>query len=277
MKTIVVTGGSGFIGGYVAKELRRIGNRVIVTSRKKLNGFVQIGDDDHYPEADIVMHFAEEPDRAKVNQNGDLYINSSAKSISKLANKFGKSLFYISSGIVYGDQGHSPFTTKSDTFAIDNYSRLKLNNEKIGLEKGATILRLANVYGYGMSENNVMSEIIKQITSNGSVKIRNEFPVRDFIFVEDVARICSMIIKFSIGGIFNIGSGKGVTIRELAEKLLYISGQQNRKVTSINKKKNFSYNVIDPSDTKNILSDFPRMNLSENLSKMLNLINKKEK
>ena len=269
MLTVVVIGARGFIGSYLVDELQKSGHKVLPISRKDLSGYFQVKNSDQYPDGDVAIHLSEEPSRFIVNQQGSSYVESSAKTMRKLSNQFGNRLIYLSSGAVYGDQGTIPFTTQSDVFVTDSYSKLKLTNESIGIEKGATILRLANVYGYGMGKNNVLSDIIRQLPLPGVIEVRNEYPIRDFIFVEDVVKICSILVNNITGGILNIGSGVGVTIRELVEIILSINNQENRVIHSQEVKNKFSCNILNMSETNKTLELSPPKNLKENLFNML--------
>jgi UDP-glucose 4-epimerase len=270
MLTVVVTGASGLLGKYVVKKLQQDGHNVIATSRKIRTGFMKVDSYAQCPNGDVAIHLAEEPDRGLVNQKDEAYLDASKYVMKSLANQFRENLIYMSSGTVYGDQGGVPFTTEAETFATDNYSKLKLYNESTALENGATVLRLANVYGYGMNKNNVLSDIIKQLSLNDAVEVRNEFPIRDYVYVEDVAKACSLLLKSLVGGIFNIGSGEGVSIRNLTEIILSIKGQHNRRIHSLAAENIFSCNVLDISKAKIIFGYLPTKSITENISEMLN-------
>ena len=279
MSEIVVTGAAGFVAGHVRRRLEESGHKVVPVTRQKLPGMFQVNDYIDCPDADLLMHFAEEPDRAKVNSIGEKYVNDSASVVEHLASRFGKRMIYASSGTVYGDKINVPFTVKSKTYVTDTYSKSKLQNEKIVLEFGGTVLRLANIYGNGMSGNNVLSDIIKQLNVDGPMIIRNDSPSRDFVSVTDVAELLNILAGKSYCGILNVGSGVGISIKRLAKMILEIAGQGGREIVSQETNNHFSNCVLDISATKYILGWAPSASLKKQLNTMLekgeNVINEK--
>lgn len=81
-----------------------------------------------------------------------------------------------------------------------------------------------------MSSNNVLSDIIRQLIRHGPVVIRNDSPSRYFKSVTDVAELLNILVKKSYGGIFNIGSGIGISVRELVGMILKLTGQYKREI-----------------------------------------------
>ena len=75
-------------------------------------------------------------------------------------------------------------------------------------------------------------KIIKKNSSN-LIIFNNGNSVRDFINVEDVAKVYGALIKKKFVGIIGIGTGRGVSIRQLVEKT------GNIKNVTFSNKKNF--------------------------------------
>ena len=130
-------------------------------------------------------------------------------------------------------------------------------------------MRFSNIYGQGMSNANIMSDVIKQLSLDGPIIIQNKFAIRDFVYISDVTDFISKLIKNIVGGIFNVGSGIGLSIYQLTEIILKISNQSNREIVSIKKSNNNSFNVLDISKSKEIYKWKPKSNMTTNIKKLI--------
>ena len=157
-----------------------------------------------------------------------------------------------------------------ESFAFNTssqYNLIKSLFEEYTLQNNGIVVRLSNVYGPGMSKANVISDILNQLLSNGPVIVNSLNPIRDYIFIDDVIKALN---KLSIGktkGVYNIGSGKGTSVRQLITLCLRLIGSE-KKIFERNKT-SYSYNVLDISKAKKILKWEPRVSLLEGLSKMI--------
>jgi UDP-glucose 4-epimerase len=247
--TVVVTGASGFIGRAVVNLLRAESDfHIIPVSRSKSDLGVKLVEDyRNTPYGDVLIHLAENPDRAEVNRLGDKELQNSIEMLDSLIHKDYQFVLYSSSAVLYGEKSAQPYLETSPVDVLDIYSRLKLLNEERVLNSGGSVVRLANVIGPRMAQNNVLSDILSQLSGNGSISVRNSGPTRDFIWVNDAARAILGIVKREKGGIYNVGTGKGVTIEKLILLELEASGQEHRDVISVTPPDYQSSNVVDIS------------------------------
>jgi len=73
-------------------------------------------------------------------------------------------------------------------------------------------------------------------------------PMREFLYVEDMADACVFLMEKSIGeGIYNVGSGTDVTIRELAETIMDVVGFNGRIVFDAGKPDGTPRKLLDVS------------------------------
>ena len=270
MQTIVVTGASGFLAKHIINQLSTIDCQVTPVSRKKVSSAIQIDDYIDTPKADMLVHLAEDSNRIRVNKIGKRYIKYSSNVMTALVEKFNGRVVYASSATVYGDKGKVPYTIDSPTYITDVYSESKITNEKIVLESGGVVLRLSNVYGKGMSPNNVMSDIVKQLQDD-KIVVNDVTPIRDFISVTDVAKLVSVIVQSNFKGIVNVGSGVPVSIFQLIEAFLNVNRHAIKEISSRNKSEKTSINVLDISNTKKIFNWAPSGSLEKNLHTLLSI------
>ncbi|MBK6637177.1 MAG: NAD-dependent epimerase/dehydratase family protein [Rhodocyclaceae bacterium] len=179
---------------------------------------VQVASYANVPDGDLLIHLAEEPDRAVASRAGDAYVEESTGLARALSRRFAGRMIYASSGVVYGDAGQAPFRVGDPLVPTDAYARAKILGEAAVLEEGGTVVRLANLFGPRMSKGNVMSDILHQIPGDGPVLVRDDMPVRDFLAVDDAAKLFTLLAGSRINGALNAGSGVGTRIRHCGNR-----------------------------------------------------------
>jgi len=249
---IVVTGASGFLARAIFTQLTALGLPFIGVSRRGGPGLHQVADYSDTPVGDVLIHLAEESDRAKANLLGEAYIEYASGVVEKLLNQT-PTFLYASSGLVYGDVGKTPFGRKAAVESTDVYSRSKIRNEALVLSADGTVLRLSNLFGVGMSTCNVVFDIAKQLGRTDPLVVRDDGPVRDFLSVNQAVNAIVLLAQSPQLGIFNIGSGFGVSIRELVLLALRAVKQQNREILVTHPTGRRSVNILDIPDTRSSL------------------------
>jgi dTDP-L-rhamnose 4-epimerase len=140
-----------------------------------------------------------------------------------------------------------PIPVKEETDLLCNsvYSITKKNQEELSLFLGemyglpVTVLRYFNVFGPRQSLSNpytgVAAIFLSRIKNNNSPVIYEDgLQTRDFISVHDVVRanILAAQSKNADHEIFNVGSGKPITIKDIAEILASLCGKEIKPVIS---------------------------------------------
>ena len=269
MATIVITGAAGFLGRFLTVYLVNNGLNVIPVSRRSLPGMHQVQDYSQSPAGDVLIHLAEESDRGKVNRLGEAYMQYAASVIKALSGRFNQGMIYASSGVVYGDENESACRVGMPVVATDIYSKSKLLNEQIVLNSGSAVVRLSNLFGDGMSANNVVSDIIRQVPGAGPLRVRDDKPVRDYLYVSDAASAIALLIENNFRGVVNVGSGTGTSVRTLAEFALASAGQKDREIVATDPSPKRSINVLDISETMKTLNWKPASSLKDWLAQLI--------
>ena len=116
-----------------------------------------------------------------------------------------------------------------------------------------------------MSKKNILSNIIRKLNNEKEIKVNNGFSIRDFIWVDDVIDAIIKVIEIDLNkSIFNVGSGYGISIKELInniqsvyEKYLPVIFENEEGSSSI---------ILDINDTKSRLKWEPKVSIKEGLS-----------
>ena len=252
MTRTIITGASGFLGRAVTTRLETLRLPYLAVSRRKGEGLHGITDYSETPYGSVLIHLAEEPNRSIVNALGEAYLKDTASLLRTLLER-ASIVIYASSGVVYGDEGDKPFRPDASVFPTDIYSRSKVLNEKIVLDAGGTVVRLSNLFGLGMSTSNVISDIDRQLQNTGALIIKDDKPVRDFLSVNAAADAIVLLSQIVCPGILNLGSGMGVSVRELALLALSSVDQLDRDIVVTHPSSRLSVNILDVEETQRFL------------------------
>lgn len=134
-------------------------------------------------------------------------------------------LIYLSSAAVYGDTTDMPIKESNHFNPISPYGYSKVCSEYLIQQYRelynvqSTVLRIFSVYGNGMQKQ-VVYDIFKKFydkNSNEVVLFGTGEETRDFIHIQDLGRVVKLIINSNLLGVFNVASGKSISIKQLAE------------------------------------------------------------
>jgi nucleoside-diphosphate-sugar epimerase len=277
-REVLLTGGCGFIGSEVTKQLSSIGAKVTVfdnlSSGKEeyIQGLpnVKLVKGDLTDEAAVksvvenkeyILHLAALPfipdsyyypkDFFDVNVNGTINL--------ALAGKKVKRFIYVSSSEVYGSARYTPMDENHPLIPQSTYSVSKLAGERVVYtihkehDLPAVIIRPFNSFGPNITQPYIIPEITAQIVQgNSEVKLGNVNSRRDFTFVSDTARaiLLSLVAEGIVGETINIGSERAVTIKDLVKLIAEILS----KDVSIT----IDPSRIRPSDVETLVCDYSK-------------------
>lgn len=266
---VVVTGASGFLGSVITRSLTNAGVSTLSVSRQDIPGFLQVAKYADTPLGDVLIHLAEINNRSRVNQLSVEYEHEASSTLYALLKKGYGRVIYASSSVIYGDGVCTPHIESDPVSAIDTYTRVKLVAEQSVLSCGGVVVRLANIYGPGMAAENVLSHIFGQLDQDGPITLQDTSPIRDFIWVEDAAEVIIKMATQQAQGLFNVGTGIGTSIGELARMSLEEAKQPQRKIVSTQSAANPSCIVLDITKTKQYLHWQPSVLLNEGLRRLV--------
>lgn len=234
----------------------------------------QVQDYSQTPLADVLIHLAEDGDRMRVNEAGSIYEAAAQNTFAWLLEKGYRRVVYASSAALYGDAVESPRKPSETVTPNDAYARAKLANEIQALAHGGTALRFSNLYGPGMSPANVVSAILRQIPGEGEIRLWNGDPIRDFLWVDDAAAALVAAATSADTGLFNVGMGIGLSIRQLAGTALSLAGEGERTIVSENPSERPSTLVLDIGETTRRLGWKPITSTQEGMGHLITRLEK---
>lgn len=265
----LVTGGAGFIGSHLAERLLEDGHQVAVIDNlstgslenienfKERAGFEFVTGDIRnaglmepvVERCDVVFHLAaavgvrliaEDPVHTIETNIGGTEI------VLDLANKFGKKILIASSSEVYGKSVKVPFREDDDivlgstTMPRWAYACSKAIDEFLGLAfyqqygLGVVIARFFNTIGprqtgqYGM----VVPRFVQMALNDEPVLIYGTGKqTRCFCYVADVVEAVIRLVNCeqAAGRVYNVGSNEEISIEELADKIIDMTGSKSQK------------------------------------------------
>lgn len=264
---IKVSGATGFIGKAVLRNCHSSSIPVIGYTRNKncaSSDLIAIKDYGEIPDEGILIHLAEE--KVASNMSSEI-IEAQLKIANNLSNKKFQSIVYASSAVVYSNS-EDLINIDSQYFADSLYSQSKRKCEEYFLKKNHKVARVANVYGPEMSVENLFSTIIKQ-KDNEIISVQTLNAVRDFIWIEDVARQLVQIALAKSSGIYHVSTGVGSSIEQIIKIICDISGNNNYIIKELKMDVPFSRIVLNPSKTIEKIQSNEFISLREGLIKLL--------
>jgi len=305
MSRILVTGGAGFIGSHLCEVLADRHHLVtcfdnLSTGNSKninhinLENFIQ-GDANNYKDLerafrgdkiDRVFHYAAVCGVKRTLENPLLVLKDVAGiyNILDLSVKYGiEKVVFSSSSEVYGNPVEIPEVEDGHINAKLPYAAVKLIGENFmkayyQQHKLKTCsLRFFNVYGPrqdGSAYGFVSGIFIEQVLGNKSPTIFNDgTQTRDFVYIDDniEAAIRAMESDKTNGEVINVGTGKPITITDLAETVIKLCGKEGQiePVYLAERREDVMHRFPNVSKMLELLEFRPKIKLEDGLKKTI--------
>ena len=298
-KKVLVTGGTGMIGRYLVELLIDEGARVTIASLddpSRAHPKAQFSKLDltditncikACKEIDFVFHLAGIKGSPKMTMERPasffvptILFNTNMMEAARRAGV--KRFLYTSTVGVYApakvfheDDVWKTFPSENDRFAGWAKRMGELQAEAYKIEYGwdkISIVRPANVYGsfdnFDPANAMVIPSLITRALSgeNPLVVWGDGTPIRDFIHAKDVARGMMMAMKKGVNEPVNLGSGTGVTIRQIAETIAkFVPGGPVKIVWDKSKPMGDAKRLMDVTRAKKLLGFKPIVSLEEGI------------
>ncbi len=294
MSKIIITGGTGFLGKHLVKQLRQQGYDPIALGSNdyellNANSTVKMYQD---LQPDYVFHLAATVGGIGANRNhpGLFFFDNMVMGLNVIhyAMKFNiKKLIFVGTTCSYPKHAPTPF---SEFSLYDGYP--EQTNAPYGIAKRAllTMLRAyqdeynlryaylvpTNLYGPGDNFDDSTSHVIpalikKCLSGKDEIEIWGTGkPTRDFVYVGDVARALILAMEnYDRPEPLNVGSGREISIDTLLHFIVQETGFCGKIKYNTSKPDGQPRRVLNIKEIKNTLGWQPGVNLSDGLEKTI--------
>ena len=251
---IVITGGMGFIGHNLGRQLKAEGHTVtalddlrFVTDSlynyRNAHSYdeLKIADctrHDFNPDtkADVVIHLACHPNQAAFDNAGlrTAWSNTTVSTnvVARWAVKQKAKLIYFSSSMVYGNW-NGRISEDAELAPVNDYGRAKMFCELAILETVTdyVIIRPTAVYGPGDNPRRLISKWINLAKAGQDIPVVDDVTSLDLTHVYDVCRGIKQILMYMPAQqTYNISAGTSVKLAEVADYIISSTGSSSRIV-----------------------------------------------
>lgn len=298
-KTILVTGGAGFIGFHTTRALIRGGGRVIIVDnlstgrrdnihKEALFCNINIADpklaaifEKEKPE--IIFHFAFNVLVAESVKNPLLDADSLVGSLNllHLSRIYGVSkIIFLSSGFIYGNNTNIPLKETEPLQPVSSYAVAKNSVENYLLffyrtyQLPCVILRYATVYGPHQVKG-AMADYIDKLKHNKQAEIWGDgSKTRDYVYIDDVvnANLAALDIPDDHPiPIFNVGTGKETSLNQLYNTIAALLNKRAAPIYHPDRPGELHRCALDCTKIKETIGWEPKIDLNEGLKMRLGL------
>ena len=295
----VVTGGAGFVGSHLVKLLVEEGHKITVIDnmhKGKKENLASVINKIEFQKIDIrdyesmkkvlknidgVFHQAAltvvQDSFSRPEEYFDVNVRGT-ENVFKLATENKFKVVYASSSSVYGHKLETPITEDAERNPINPYGKTKLEAEYL-VEKYSKLnteiigLRYFNIFGKGQTLEyaGVITKFLDRINEGKApIIFGGGSQIRDFIHASDVAKANLMAMNSNSSNlIVNIGTGNAVSLFELANMMIDVSGLKIEPIFAESLEGDIEKSHADISQAKKYFNWEPKIELQDWLTEIL--------
>ncbi len=308
-RRVFITGANGFVGSWLTRALIERGAKVFVLIKEEIPGSLLNSEkpklkkvfkgslvDYHLVERifkeekpDTCFHLAAQAIVGKANQSPLPTFESNIKgtwNILEVARNNGIGQIVVaSSDKAYGEHERLPYTEDFSLSALHPYDASKACSDILARTYAHTyslplaVTRCSNIYGGGdINFSRIIPDTIRSVLKNKNPIIRSDgSPLRDYIYIDDVVRayltLAEHIREEAVNGqAFNFGTGRPISVLELVNKIIKLSGRKSLRPVILGKGKpkgEIDKQYLDITKAGQLLNWKPRYSLEEGLKKTI--------
>lgn len=249
-RKILITGITGFVGSHLAARLKKLGARVYGISRSVSDTHIlkasvldceSVSNFIRSKRIEIVFHLAGESlvERGQEDPYGIFTVNTQgALTILECARKYNFEKVIVASTVhVYG-KNKVPYLESYTPKPSRPYETSKACTDLIAQSYADTynlpvlIPRFVNIYGPGdLHFHRLIPRTIRTVLLNEQPTMWGGNAIRDYLYIDDAIEAYLKLAQVNVrrvgdNRIFNFGSGSRITVKELVEKIILLSGKK---------------------------------------------------
>ena len=282
MRTLLVIGGTGFVGSNLVRKLSKMGYKIYVPGENLPRW--DVGEDDIVSQAlmefrdvhiDAIIHMAAIIPGSTETEDEELLWNVNycgTQRIIKIAQELDvRNLVYISSIPVIGKPKQLPITEEHPIDCPTKYHQSKYEAEMPVIDFGGKVLRIASPVGSGKKQKTFPDIVLEKCMKNQDIVIwGNGERIQNYIDTEDIARAVDKAIKCNKSGCFLIPGFSSISNKEFIEKCITVAGSSSKIIFDTNKNgMDDEHWIISGEKAEKILGYSPCITLEESIRKMM--------
>lgn len=240
-------------------------------------------------DVDAVVHLAAIGNLAKSIHNPLLYhdvnVTGTVNLLHSCINNGVKKFVFASSGAVYRPDVSYPIPEDEKYGPMSPYAVTKVCGEFYCTTFSKTygidilILRFFNVYGPGRENSSYDGAVTRfMLGALGGETIElfgTGSNVRDYVYVKDVANVIRLSLVKGVSGIFNVGTGEGVSTSDLVKSVERVTGKNLNVLRRPARPGDTEFRVADITRLKSALGYEPKFHLETGLKELEAYLRKK--
>jgi len=274
MQKVLLTGCTGEIGSRLTKNLLQRGYEVFGTRSSRdcnishpkhicetfdfLSGMSPISLRDS--KSEILIHTAwfTAPNEFWGSEKNQSWVNASKRLVDDFIKQGGRYVVVTGSCAEYSWNLSQPLREDSLEQPATIYGKAKLELLNWLRQQEVEFLWTRTFFQFGMNEptGRLIPTMIDDFNNNRNFAVRSGADTRDFIFVEDVAEVLTLLVLQNHKGVVNIGTGIETKVSALSELIAEKFGSAG-KLSFESNSDHISYVVSDVDKLEKLIGHFP--------------------